>query len=175
MPGWCRCNRLRCPLTRLSGLQCLNMGHNGHGINLYGVVMTFMGNLHAGGQSNLEHLSLVHRVCHSTMEPVSFLHCNSNTHYYIFQISRYVLHVMGMCMYYIVFDNTCNGMLLKYIWIFLNTEKCPFTYYLLDALLLIDLSLTKYIIFVAIIDPINDQIFKDTHLTFRYHVMKTKM
>ena len=34
-----RCNRLKCPLARLSGLQCLNMGHNGHGINLYVVVM----------------------------------------------------------------------------------------------------------------------------------------
>ena len=39
-----RCNRLRCPLARLPGLQCYNMGHNGHGINLYGVVMTLMGN-----------------------------------------------------------------------------------------------------------------------------------
>ena len=36
----CRCNRLRCPLARMSGLQCFNMGHNGHGINLYGVNMT---------------------------------------------------------------------------------------------------------------------------------------
>ena len=35
-----------------------NMGHNGHGINVYGVVMILMGNLHAGGQSNLGHLSL---------------------------------------------------------------------------------------------------------------------
>ena len=34
-----RCNRLRCPLARLSGLQCFNMGHEGHGINLYGVVL----------------------------------------------------------------------------------------------------------------------------------------
>ena len=56
-----RCNRLRCPLARLFGLQCFNMGHNGHGINLYGVVMICMGNLHAGGQSNLGHLSLLHR------------------------------------------------------------------------------------------------------------------
>ena len=39
-----RCNRLRCPLARMSGLQCFNMGHNGHGINLYGVSMTLMGN-----------------------------------------------------------------------------------------------------------------------------------
>ena len=39
-----RCNRLRCPLARMSGLQCFNMGHNGHGINLYGVSMTRMGN-----------------------------------------------------------------------------------------------------------------------------------
>ena len=39
-----RCNRLRCPLARMSGLQCFNMGHNGHGINLYGVSMTPMGN-----------------------------------------------------------------------------------------------------------------------------------
>ena len=56
-----RCNRLRCPLARMSGLQCFNMGHNGHGINLYGVSMTLMGNQHAGGQSSLGHLSLVHR------------------------------------------------------------------------------------------------------------------
>ena len=56
-----RCNRLRRPLTRLSGLQCFNMGHNGHGINLYGIVMTLMGNLNAGGQSSLGHLSLLHR------------------------------------------------------------------------------------------------------------------
>ena len=35
-----RCNRLRRPLARMSGLQCFNMGHNGHGINLYGVSMT---------------------------------------------------------------------------------------------------------------------------------------
>ena len=39
-----RCNRLRCPLARMSGLQCFNMGHNGHGINLYGVSMTLIGN-----------------------------------------------------------------------------------------------------------------------------------
>ena len=39
-----RCNRLSCPLARMSGLQCFNMGHNGHGINLYGVSMTLMGN-----------------------------------------------------------------------------------------------------------------------------------
>ena len=40
----CRCNRLRCPLARMSGLQCFSMGHNGHGINLYGVSMTLMVN-----------------------------------------------------------------------------------------------------------------------------------
>ena len=40
----CRCNRLRCPLARMSGLQCFNMAHNGHGINLYGVSMTLMAN-----------------------------------------------------------------------------------------------------------------------------------
>ena len=39
-----RCNRLRCPLARMSGLQCFNMGHNGHGINLYGFSMTLMAN-----------------------------------------------------------------------------------------------------------------------------------
>ena len=43
----------------MSGIQCFNMGHNGHGINLYGVVMILMGNVHAGGQSSLGHLSLV--------------------------------------------------------------------------------------------------------------------
>ena len=60
--GWC--NRLRCPLARLSGLQCYSIGHNGHRINLYGVAMPRimrMGNLHAGGQSSLGHLSLLHR------------------------------------------------------------------------------------------------------------------
>ena len=31
-PGMYRCNRLRCPLARMSGLQCFNMCHNGHGI-----------------------------------------------------------------------------------------------------------------------------------------------
>ena len=41
-PEHCRCNRLRCPLARMSGLQCFNMGHNGHGINLYGVSMILM-------------------------------------------------------------------------------------------------------------------------------------
>ena len=40
----CRCNRLRCPLARMSGPQCFNMGHSGHGINLYGVSMTLMYN-----------------------------------------------------------------------------------------------------------------------------------
>ena len=35
---------LRCPLARMSGLQCFNMGHNDHGINLYGVSMTLMEN-----------------------------------------------------------------------------------------------------------------------------------
>ena len=38
-----------------------NMGNNGHGINLYGIIMILMGNLHAGGQYNLGHLSLLHR------------------------------------------------------------------------------------------------------------------
>ena len=31
-------------LARLSGLQCFNMGHNSHGINMHGVIMTLMGN-----------------------------------------------------------------------------------------------------------------------------------
>ena len=31
-------------LPRMSGLECFNMGHKGHGINLYGVSMTLMGN-----------------------------------------------------------------------------------------------------------------------------------
>ena len=31
----CWCNRLKCPLFRLSTLQCHNMGHNGHEINMY--------------------------------------------------------------------------------------------------------------------------------------------
>ena len=45
----------------MPGLQCHNMGHNGHGINVYGVIMTLMGTLHTGGQSNLGSLSLLHR------------------------------------------------------------------------------------------------------------------
>ena len=49
-------------LARLSGLLCFTMGHNGHEINLYGVVMILMGNLYAGGQSNLGNLSLLHRL-----------------------------------------------------------------------------------------------------------------
>ena len=31
-------------LARLSGLQGFNMGHNSHGINMYGVIITRMGN-----------------------------------------------------------------------------------------------------------------------------------
>ena len=42
------CNRLKCPPVRLSDIQCYNMCHNGHGINLYGVIMITVGNLHAG-------------------------------------------------------------------------------------------------------------------------------
>ena len=38
---YCRCD---CLMARLSGLHCYNMGHNGHGINLCGVIMTIMGN-----------------------------------------------------------------------------------------------------------------------------------
>ena len=52
-----RCNRLKCPLARLSGIQCYNMGHNGHAINMYGVIMTIMGNYHACGKSPLGTLS----------------------------------------------------------------------------------------------------------------------
>ena len=58
---WTRCNMLRCSLTRLSGLQCFNMGHSGHGINLYVVVVILMENSHVGGQSIPGHLSLVYR------------------------------------------------------------------------------------------------------------------
>ena len=36
------------------------MGHNGHRIDLYGVVVIPMASLHAGGQYNLEYLSLLH-------------------------------------------------------------------------------------------------------------------
>ena len=57
---WYPCDGLRCLLARLSGLQCFYMGHNCHRINLYGVIMTLMGNLHAGGQSSQGHLSLLH-------------------------------------------------------------------------------------------------------------------
>ena len=40
-----RCNRLQCYLARLSILQCYDIGHNDHGINLYGVIKTLVGNL----------------------------------------------------------------------------------------------------------------------------------
>ena len=43
----------------MSGMQCFNMGHSCHGINLYGVVMILMGNLHEGRQSNLGHTRFV--------------------------------------------------------------------------------------------------------------------
>ena len=52
-----RCNRLKCPLVRLSGLQCHNMGHNSHGIYLYGVRMIIMKHLNAGGHSDRGTLS----------------------------------------------------------------------------------------------------------------------
>ena len=45
------------------------MGHNGHRINLYGVVMILMGNLHAGRQSNLGHLSILHLYAISGADP----------------------------------------------------------------------------------------------------------
>ena len=35
----------------LSGIQCHNMGHNGQGINLYGILIIPIGNWHAGGHS----------------------------------------------------------------------------------------------------------------------------
>ena len=54
-----RGNRLRCPLARWSGLQCfsIDMGHNGHGINVYGVIITLMGKIHVGGHSDRGTLS----------------------------------------------------------------------------------------------------------------------
>ena len=39
-----QCNRLRCPLARVSSLQYYNIGHNSRGINLYGVIMILLGN-----------------------------------------------------------------------------------------------------------------------------------
>ena len=56
-----RCNMLKCPLARLSGLQCYNMGHNGRGINLYDVRIILMGNYHAGGHYDRGRSVLVHR------------------------------------------------------------------------------------------------------------------
>ena len=52
----------RCPLARLSVLHnsLINMGHNGLRMKMYGVVMILMENVHAGGQSKLGHLSLLH-------------------------------------------------------------------------------------------------------------------
>ena len=44
---------------RIVPLQCHNMGHNGHGINLYGVLMIIMGNLHTGGHSVLVHRFII--------------------------------------------------------------------------------------------------------------------
>ena len=60
-----RCNRLKSPPpppARLSGLQCYNMGHNGHGINLYDVLMILMGNLNAVDILTRGPSVLVHRV-----------------------------------------------------------------------------------------------------------------
>ena len=39
-------------LASLSGIQCYNIGHNGHGIILYGIHMIIMGNLHAEEHSD---------------------------------------------------------------------------------------------------------------------------
>ena len=36
-----------CPQARLSCIQYFNMGHNGYGINLHGVLMIPMDNIHA--------------------------------------------------------------------------------------------------------------------------------
>ena len=84
-----RCNRLRCPLARMSGLQCFNMGHNGHGINLYGFSMTLMGNLHAGGQSSLGHLSLVHRSLFSSEVPIQITDGEEN----LICSKKYICHM----------------------------------------------------------------------------------
>ena len=53
---------LDCPASSALTLVILN---NGHGINLYSV-MIVMGNVHASGQSNLGHLSLLHRYPHES-------------------------------------------------------------------------------------------------------------
>ena len=48
---WDRCNRCKCPLCPLASLppQCCKLGHNGHGIYLYGVLISLW---HAGGHSD---------------------------------------------------------------------------------------------------------------------------
>ena len=56
------------PLARWSGLQCYSMGHNCHGINLYGVPMILIANLHTGGHSDRGTLS------HSTPGLMSLLY-----------------------------------------------------------------------------------------------------
>ena len=49
---WCqiqyRCNRLKGPLARLSGLWPYDLGHNGHGINMHGVIKMLVDKWHAG-------------------------------------------------------------------------------------------------------------------------------
>ena len=85
------------------------MDHNGHGINLYGVVMNLMGILHAGGQSDLGHLSLLHRPNIKTIVVTHYLcpddsdwsnlyqKCTMTKVYRVFQIkgvrSSYNLHL----------------------------------------------------------------------------------
>ena len=50
--------------------------YNGHGINLYGVIMTLMDILHAGGQSNLGYLSLLHRAAIDSVNLATCLYIN---------------------------------------------------------------------------------------------------
>ena len=52
-----RCNRLRCYRLDCAFSNAITCDH---GINLYGVTMTHLDALYAGGQSNLVHMSLVH-------------------------------------------------------------------------------------------------------------------
>ena len=56
--------------------------HNGHRINLYGVIMTVMDKLHSGGQSRLGHLNLLHRQPEQRLCPSCRLHKVEDEEYF---------------------------------------------------------------------------------------------
>ena len=49
---------------------------------MHGVAMILMGNLHAGGQSNLGHLSVLHRVTKSSFDGFNSISCRGTGIYW---------------------------------------------------------------------------------------------